>query len=97
MATTDEVQKLAALARLSLPEEGLEKFAKEFDGILAYVSKLDTLPLPEKGAAHTSVVRNVFREDGEPHEKGKYTKALVEQFPQKEGDYLAVKQIIKND
>ncbi len=97
MASTDEVKKLAALARLSIPEDGLEKLASEFDAILAYVSKLDELKLPKKSEAPTPVLHNVFRPDGEPHEKGKYTKALVEQFPEHEGNHLSVKQIIKND
>lgn len=97
MASRDDVQKLAALARLSIPEANLETFAKEFDGILAYVGRLEELTLPEKGAGTVPVVRNVFRGDGVPHEKGLYTKALVEQFPEHDGDYLSVKQIIKND
>jgi len=96
MASTEEVQKLAALARLSIPEDRLQKFATEFDGILAYVGKLDELTLPEKGSALPDV-RNVFREDGEPHEKGIYTEKLTAQFPERDGDYLSVKQIIKND
>ena len=97
MASTDDVRKLASLARLSIPEEKLEVFASEFDGVLAYVGKLNELTLPERGAGAPPTVRNVFREDGTPHEKGKYTKAVVEQFPEKEGNYLSVKQIISYD
>jgi aspartyl-tRNA(Asn)/glutamyl-tRNA(Gln) amidotransferase subunit C len=96
MATNEEVRKLAALARISIPDEKLESFAKEFDGILAYVGKLDELSLPE-GVRTVPAVRNVMREDGEAHEAGKYTEKLVEQFPEREGDYLKVKQIITHD
>lgn len=97
MASTDEVKKLAALARVRIPEEQLARFAEEFDAILAYVGKLDTLALDIKDKQSASLVRNVFREDGTPHEKGKYTEKLVEQFPDKEGKYLKVKQIISHD
>ena len=97
MASADDVRKLAALARLSIPEENLEAFASEFDGVLAYVGKLDELSLPERGAGSPPTVRNVFREDGTPHETGLYTDKIVEQFPDKEGNYLSVKQIISYD
>jgi aspartyl/glutamyl-tRNA(Asn/Gln) amidotransferase C subunit len=97
MASADEVQKLAALSRLSLPEEKLDTFAKEFDSILAYVGKLDELTLPAHNARRIPTVRNVFRTDSEPHEKGKYTEKLARQFPDHDGNSLKVKQIIKHD
>jgi aspartyl/glutamyl-tRNA(Asn/Gln) amidotransferase C subunit len=97
MATPAEVQKLAALARLTIPEDKLETFASEFDAILAYVGKLDELSLPAHDSRATPVVRNVFREDGEPHAAGAYTEKLVEQFPDKKGNSLRVKQIISHD
>lgn len=97
MATPEEVQKLAALARISIPPGKSEAFAKEFDGILAYVGKLDELTLPTHEARTAPVVRNVLRIDGEPHEKGMYTEKLVAQFPNREGNSLKVKQIITHD
>ena len=97
MASTDDVGKLAALARIRIPEEKLAAFALEFESILAYVGKLEELKLDVKGRREPPVVRNVFREDGEPHEKGKYTEPLTKQFPDKDGNYLKVKQIISHD
>lgn len=97
MASTDDVQKLAALARLSIPQEKLADFAKEFDGILAYVGKLEELSLPETKERTIPTIRNVFRKDGEPHETGLYTEKLVEQFPDRKGNHLKVKQIISHD
>lgn len=97
MTTPDDVKKLAALARVSIPEERLAGFAEEFEAVLAYVGKLGELSVPKHGERAVPVVRNVFREDGEPHEKGKYTEKLTEQFPDKEGNALRVKQIISHD
>ena len=97
MASAEDVQKLAALSRLSIPEADLAHTAKEFDAILAYVGKLEQLTLHAKYAGTAGAVRNVFRIDGEPHAKGKHTKALVAQFPDKEGNYLKVKQILSHD
>ncbi len=93
MATSDEVAKLASLARIEVPEGERETFAKEFDAILAYVGQLDGLTATD--AVHAlPVVRNVFREDKNPHESGMYTKKITEQFPKRDGDYLSVKPIL---
>lgn len=106
MATTEEVKKLAALARIRVDDSELKKFTSEFDAILAYVGQLEKLELsPEKEAKPP--LRNVMRADGEPHASGAYTKKIVEQFPasssfaeameSKENNYLVVKQIILHD
>lgn len=96
MASTEDVRKLAALARLSLSEEQMAAFAQEFDAIIGYVGQLEALELPSL-EAQVPEHRNVLRVDGTPHESGKYTKQIVEQFPAREGDYLSVKQIIQHD
>ncbi len=97
MASIDDVKKLAALARVEVNEQELEKFAGEFDGILAYVGQLNALSIDTKGVKEVPALRNVFREDGTPHEKGVWTEKIVEQFPAREGDALSVKQIISHD
>jgi aspartyl-tRNA(Asn)/glutamyl-tRNA(Gln) amidotransferase subunit C len=96
MASSDDVKKLAALARLSIPEEDLARFSGEFDSVLSYIGQIEELTV-EKGSKPIPTLRNVFREDGEPREKGTYTKKAVEAFPEKDGNYLKVKQIINND
>jgi aspartyl-tRNA(Asn)/glutamyl-tRNA(Gln) amidotransferase subunit C len=95
--STDSVKKLAALARLDIPDDKLAAFAAEFDGILKYVGQLESLTLDTSGTPSAGALRNVFREDGEPHESGKYTEKLAAAFPQREGDALSVKQIISHD
>jgi aspartyl/glutamyl-tRNA(Asn/Gln) amidotransferase C subunit len=93
----DEVKKLAALARVSVSDEELPKFVKEFEGMVAYVGQLENLSIDVKGEKTPPPLRNVFRVDGEPHEKGKYTEKLAKQFPTREGDALSVKQIITHE
>mgnify|MGYP001606831611 CR=1 FL=1 len=95
-ATPEDVQKLAELARISVPSEELPALAAEFDSILAYIGQLDELSVGGRSMEGREV-RNVFRNDGEPHAKGTWTEALVNQFPQHEGDALSVKQIISHD
>ena len=93
MATTEDVQKLAALARITIEDAELEKFTSEFDAILAYVGQLEQLQI-SAAAKEKPALRNVMRPDGEPHAAGAYTEKLVAQFPAREGDALVVKQII---
>ncbi len=97
MATVEEVQKLAALARISLAEADLPAFTREFDAIIAYVGQLEKLDLPADLTGETSPLRNVMRDDGTPHAAGFFTEKVAEQFPAREGDALVVKQIISHD
>jgi aspartyl/glutamyl-tRNA(Asn/Gln) amidotransferase C subunit len=97
MASADDVIKLAALARIAVDDASLEKFAKEFDTILAYVGQLESLVIPHGVKNMKPAVRNVLREDTAPHASGEYTEKLVKQFPAHEGNRLKVKQIIQND
>lgn len=96
MATAEDVRKLAALARIRIEPKELEKFTKEFDAILAYVGQLEKLDLPED-TSEKPALRNVLRDDGDPHAPGVYTEKLTEQFPDREGNALSVKQIISHD
>ncbi|MEK7604303.1 MAG: Asp-tRNA(Asn)/Glu-tRNA(Gln) amidotransferase subunit GatC [Patescibacteria group bacterium] len=96
MATTDEVKKLAALARITVPEAELEQFTQEFDAIIAYVGQLEQLELAQV-ADEKPPLRNVMRPDEKPHEAGQYTEKIVEQFSARKGDALSVKQIISHD
>lgn len=96
MATSEEVKKLAALARINIEGKELEKFTSEFDAILAYVGQLEKLELPKEKHAKPAL-RNVLRADGEPHATGEFTEKLVAQFPASENNALSVKQIITHD
>jgi aspartyl/glutamyl-tRNA(Asn/Gln) amidotransferase C subunit len=102
MATTEEVRKLAALARIKVTDAELEKFTREFDAILAYVKTVSTVEMPHgeavrRGQEGKPPLRNVMRADGEPHAPGAYTEKLAKQFPARKGDALSVKQIISHE
>ncbi len=96
-ASPEDVRRLAALSRIEISDADLQSFAEEFDAILAYVGKLEELTLPSVSERVLPAVRNVLREDGEPHAPGVYTEKIVEQFPERDGNYLSVKQILSHD
>ena len=97
MATTEDVKKLAALARITIGDAELETFTGEFDAILAYVGELESLEIPAGVKGEKPALRNVMRDDGESTPRGTYTEKLTAQFPSRAGDYLVVKQIIQHD
>lgn len=88
-----DIHALANLARLEVSEEELTQLAQEIPDILAFVDTIQK--------ADTSVVAveeglyNVMRADEHPHESGAYTEELLSAAPTREGDRIAVKQVIK--
>jgi aspartyl-tRNA(Asn)/glutamyl-tRNA(Gln) amidotransferase subunit C len=64
MITKDTVHYVAALARLHVSEPEAERFAKDLEGILQYVEKLNKIDISSvKPTSHVLDVENVFRED----------------------------------
>ena len=91
----DKVLDLAKLARIELGNDEAESLSHEFDSILAYVGEVKGVPaISYKLSADSFPVRNVMREDTNPHESGIYTEKILAQAPAREGDYLKVKKIL---
>lgn len=98
MASAEDVKKLAALARLSIPDEQLKARALEFDRIVSYIDQLNELDISVKTTTPAAPQhRNVFREDGEPTPSGTWTDKLLNLFPNRKGNHLEVKKIISHD
>jgi len=94
MLEIKDIEKLAKLARIQLTEEEKQNLLKEIDPILGYVaqlkditSKVDEMP---KAGEH----RNIIREDENPTETGVNTKAVVDDMPDSQNNYLKVKKIL---
>lgn len=91
MFTRADVEKLAALARISVTEEEASALAKDIEAILSYVSEIKKI----KGEASLEEpLANIMREDGEPHEAGLHSENLLREAPHRRGDYIQVKKII---
>lgn len=90
--TGDDIAKLALLARVDLTEKEQKELLPEMEGILRYVGEIASLRVAETTEEMT--LRNVLREDGEPHEGALYTEALLQEAPSREGNYVKVKQIL---
>ena len=92
----EKVLDLAQLARIKLDNTEAENLSKEFDSILNYVSEMKKISTTNGRQPTTDnyPIRNIMREDGEPHESGLYTKNILENTPAKKGSYLKVKKIL---
>ncbi|OGG79792.1 hypothetical protein A3A39_04640 [Candidatus Kaiserbacteria bacterium RIFCSPLOWO2_01_FULL_54_13] len=92
MSDKVDVAALAKLARLEVSGEELAKLEKEIPDILAFVATI------QKAAAeapkHEPALQNVMRADENPHESGVHTEKLLSAAPTREGDRIAVKQVI---
>ncbi len=91
--STDDVRKVAALARLDLPEARLAVMTSQLETILDYVSQLEQVDttgvLPTTRAVE---VVNVTREDGV--NPTPVRDDLLNLAPQREGDYFRVPRIL---
>ena len=94
MVDKDDVQRLAALARLSVTEDQKETLAKEMSDIVDFVSQIQEI---SENTESVLTHKNIMREDGTPHEGGAYTEALLSNAQTTKGKYIVVPKIISND
>jgi aspartyl-tRNA(Asn)/glutamyl-tRNA(Gln) amidotransferase subunit C len=91
--TTEDIKKLATLARMKLSPEEEADLAGSMDDILGYVDQIKevsgTFESTEK-----EKTRNVMRPDEGAHESGIHTAAILAEAPAREGDYVKVKKIL---
>ncbi len=90
---TEDIKKLAKLARIELTTEEEEKLTREIGGILGYIGQIQTAAGKDV-IRQKEPVRNALRPDTNPHESGIHTEVIVAEFPRKEGNYLKVKKIL---
>ena len=92
----DQVRKVAALARLELPEADLQHLAPQISAILDYVEMLGQLDTAGvEPMAHPLPVQNVFRDD-EPTPSLPVDEAL-QNAPSRAGDYFGVPAVFDQD
>ena len=88
-----DIDKISELARIEMSQEEKEKILGEMDSILGFVNQIQEakIDITERDAGE---IRNIMREDGEPHESGKYTKDILREVPKVRNNYIEVKKIL---
>ena len=87
-----DVAALARLARLEVSAEELAQLEKEIPEILHFVEQIQKANTGKQ--THSPALQNVMRADENPIETGKFTEKLLDAAPAREGDRIAVKQVI---
>jgi aspartyl-tRNA(Asn)/glutamyl-tRNA(Gln) amidotransferase subunit C len=90
--TSVDIRALAKLARLAVSDEEIAKLEKEIPDILKFVETIQEADI--SGVTEIKGLHNVMRADENPHESGVYTERLLAVAPAREGDRVAVKQVI---
>jgi len=98
-----DIEHLAKLSRIEIPEEEKESLSKDLENILGHVGQIQSASASlgrdgevtgEKTKKTAGKLRNVMREDKNPHEPGIYTEKILKEAPEREGDYVKVKKIL---
>ena len=93
--TSDDVRKVAKLCRLEIPDDDIEKYSNQLEGILEYIAQLeriDTLNVPPTTRAVEVV--NVFREDTIVSSSSDVRDQILDLAPQREGEFFRVPKIL---
>ncbi|MEK7572257.1 MAG: Asp-tRNA(Asn)/Glu-tRNA(Gln) amidotransferase subunit GatC [Patescibacteria group bacterium] len=86
-----DVENLALLARIELPEEEKEQILSDMKGILEYVKVIEKVEMDDVAPAYN--LKNVWRED-EPIARDFSAELIKEQFPDSQDGFLKVKKIL---
>jgi Asp-tRNA(Asn)/Glu-tRNA(Gln) amidotransferase C subunit len=86
--------QLFLLGRLEPQPGEKEKLQQELNGILQFVAGVQKAATTLPGEPNAGEVRNVLRADTTTHEPGSFTEAIAAQFPDRDGAFLAVHQVI---
>jgi len=90
---SEDVLKVAKLARLDLPEEQIETYTTQLEKILDYVAQLEKINTDNISPTTRAVeVVNVTREDNVA--KTDIREELINLAPEREGDFYRVPKIM---
>lgn len=88
------LKQLFTLARLAPQEGEFDRVRTELPGIVAFMQGVQGAAASLSTTPRAGAQINVTREDVVAHEPGSYTEQIAAQFPDREGNYLAVHQVI---
>lgn len=97
MITVTDIEKLANLARIKLDESEKQDLTKDIDSILVYVDQIKKATVNNNQAPDSGINRNVFRKDVSESISSSDRESILNEAPDREGDFVAVKKIIAQD
>ena len=91
--TEQDLDNLSKLARITINTEEKPKMLADIQSILGYVSEINAVT--DEVTRGEEMFYNVVREDIVTREPGSHTKEVLREAPEVEGDYVKVKQVLK--
>ena len=88
-----DVEKLAQLARIELPESEKEGILNDLKSILGYIDQIEKVKIPATEVKPPEL-RNVMRADEMPHQTGAFTKEILAEMPSEQDGFLKVQSIL---
>ena len=92
--SSHEIRALADLARLELSDEDVSNYQKDFEGILGYISAINSVQVDSYDDHVRGDTVNRMRDDEEAYESGIFTEDLLNATPHREGQYVRVDKIL---
>ena len=89
---TDDVQKLAELARLHITDEQCNEYLEDFNSILGYIDAINEVQ--PKATEALMVLKNIVREDEDSYQPGEFSEAILANAPEHENQFIKVKKIL---
>jgi len=95
--TSEEIGKIATLARLELNDKEKEKYAEELSVVLDYIEMLNEVDTDNvEETCQVTGLQNVMREDIVQECNEETRKKIIEQFPDKKDGLLKVKAVFNS-
>lgn len=88
---------MADLSRIKLDDSEKEGITKDVDSILAYVDQIKEATVNMDYTPVPGAVYNAFRDDTTITTSPESREAILNEAPDREGDFVAVKKIIAQD
>lgn len=95
MISLDDINNLARLSRLEIPEGDKPKLQKDMESIVGYFHELANVDISHLTYGERSLAwnENIMREDVVTNKIGEYTRDILNNAPRREGNFIAVKAI----
>ncbi len=90
--TEQDIEKLAELAKIRIPEGKTQGFLKDFESILGYVKQIESVDVGE--VKESFFLKNILRADANPHETGALSEALLAAAPETHDGFVKVNKIL---
>ncbi len=95
MVEIKDIEKLALLARIKIEDSEKKELTKEIDSILKYVDQIKKATVDMDYTPVPGSVHNILRDDVSTIIAREDRQAILEESPDREGEFIAVKKIIE--